>query len=146
MLLILATLLQPAAPALFTCPSGEVIRMGEHCLVMPDHRPYSRTLFFDSGSDEIRREWEPMIEDAVRLSSPRSLLRIEGHSDTPGSAATNRRMSLKRAQAVADALKAKGARYRSLTVVGLGEDDLLVPTAEGVREIQNRRVRIVIFP
>jgi outer membrane protein OmpA-like peptidoglycan-associated protein len=33
---------------------------------------------------------------------------------------------------------------QAITVIGMGEKGLLVPTADGVREPQNRRVEIVI--
>ena len=104
--------------------------------------PAPMMIFFDSGGQEIRREWEPVLDEAVKAAAGGTRLRVTGHSDRPGSAAVNRRFALGRAQVVADALVARGVPRASLTVVSEGEDNPFVPTADGVREIQNRRVDI----
>lgn len=103
-------------------------------------------LFFDSGEAEIRREWNPVIEQAAGLAKGGRRLLIVGHSDTPGSAAANRRVAQRRAETVAAALVAVGVPATSLELRSAGESQLLVPTAEGVREIQNRRVAITPLP
>ena len=41
-------------------------------------------------------------------------------------------------------LEARASRRPSIVTVGRGEEDLLVPTADGVREPRNRRVEIVV--
>jgi outer membrane protein OmpA-like peptidoglycan-associated protein len=104
--------------------------------------PAPMMIFFDSGGREIRREWEPVLDQAAKAAAGGTRLRITGHSDRPGSAAVNRRFALLRAQVVADALVARGVPRAALTVVSEGEDNPFVPTADGVREIQNRRVDI----
>jgi hypothetical protein len=45
---------------------------------------------------------------------------------------------------VAKELVRDGVRAANIVTVGRGEEDLLVPTAEGVREPRNRRVEIVV--
>ena len=49
-----------------------------------------------------------------------------------------------RANAVKDALVRNGVPATAIAVVGRGEQGLLVPTPDGVREPQNRRVEIVL--
>jgi outer membrane protein OmpA-like peptidoglycan-associated protein len=83
-----------------------------------------------------------VLEQAEALAKGGRRLLIVGHSDTPGSAATNRRIAGERARAVASALVARGIAPASLETGSAGEEQLLVPTAEGVREVQNRRVTI----
>jgi outer membrane protein OmpA-like peptidoglycan-associated protein len=100
-------------------------------------------IFFDSGASEIRREWEPVLEEAAKAAAAGTRLQVTGHSDRPGSPAVNRRTALRRAQVVADALVARGAPRTALDVTTEGEDTPFVPTADGVREIQNRRVEII---
>lgn len=104
--------------------------------------PAPMMIFFDSGGQEIRREWEPVLDEATKAAAGGTRLRVTGHSDRPGSAAVNRRFALGRAQVVADALVARGVPRSSLTVDSEGEDNPFVSTADGVREIQNRRVDI----
>ncbi|GAA4006690.1 OmpA family protein [Sphingomonas humi] len=104
--------------------------------------PAPMMIFFDSGGKEIRKEWEPVLDEAAKAAAAGSRLRIVGHSDRSGSASGNRRTSLERARVVADALVARGVAVATLTVEGQGEDNPFLPTADGVREIQNRRVDI----
>jgi outer membrane protein OmpA-like peptidoglycan-associated protein len=104
--------------------------------------PAPMMIFFDSGRQEIRREWDSVLDQAAKAAAGGTRLRITGHSDRPGSAAVNRRFALARAQVVADALIARGVQRSALTIESNGEDAPFIPTADGVREIQNRRVDI----
>lgn len=130
----IAMLLVQAAAAQL-CPDG-VSRV-------PAGAPCPRYVFFDSGESEIRREWETVL-DAARALTGRVL--VEGHSDTPGSAAGNLRLSQERADGVAAALVSRGIARDRIVTRALGESALLVPTADGVREVQNRRVTITSIP
>jgi OOP family OmpA-OmpF porin len=69
---------------------------------------------------------------------------VTGHADTSGPPAYNMALSLRRANAVRDALVREGVPAAAITVVGKGESEPLVRTGDGVREPQNRRVEIVI--
>jgi len=67
-----------------------------------------------------------------------------GHTDKSGPDDYNMALSLRRANAVKDALVRDGVPAGVISVVGRGESQPLVPTADGVREPQNRRVEIVL--
>ena len=67
-----------------------------------------------------------------------------GHTDTSGPDLYNQALSLRRSNAVKDELVRDGVRPEDISVVGLGETSPLVPTGDGVREAQNRRVEIVV--
>jgi outer membrane protein OmpA-like peptidoglycan-associated protein len=70
--------------------------------------------------------------------------RIEGHTDTTGDRTINKALSERRAQVVAQYLESKfGFAADRLEAVGLGQENLLVPTADNVPEPRNRVVRIV---
>lgn len=70
--------------------------------------------------------------------------RIEGHTDTVGTADTNKSLSERRAQAVVTFL---ASRFRidpsRLDAVGMGEEGLLVPTPANTAEPRNRRVQVI---
>ena len=52
------------------------------------------------------------------------------------------RLSVRRADAVKAELVRLGVPAANITTIGRGQEDLLVPTKDGVREPQNRRVEI----
>ena len=56
----------------------------------------------------------------------------------------NQGLSVRRAQAVAAELVKDGVPKSAISIQGFGETHPLVPTGQGVREPQNRRVEIVI--
>lgn len=68
---------------------------------------------------------------------------IAGHADRSGPDAYNLGLSERRARNVAEALADRGVPGDALQVEWYGETRPRVPTADGVREPQNRRVEIV---
>jgi OOP family OmpA-OmpF porin len=68
---------------------------------------------------------------------------IAGHADRSGSEAYNQALSERRARNVAQALGQRGIPASTMTLEAYGEIRPRVPTADGVREPQNRRVEIV---
>ena len=81
---------------------------------------------------------------AAAKSGNRTRIGVTGHADRSGTDAYNMALSLRRANAVKDQLVREGIPAAGITVVGRGESQPLVPTADGVREPQNRRVEIVL--
>ncbi|GAA4043627.1 hypothetical protein GCM10022281_26070 [Sphingomonas rosea] len=106
--------------------------------------PAALMVFFDSGKAHFRRDSDKALEAAAAAAGAGARLRLVGHTDRPGSEAVNRRMSLARARAVAAALVARGVPGASISTAGEGEDRPYLPTADGVMEIQNRRVDIIV--
>lgn len=70
-------------------------------------------------------------------------VQITGYADTSGSSVYNQRLSMRRAWHVAAALEHDGVPRSALRIAGQGENDLAVPTPQGVREPRNRRVTVV---
>jgi outer membrane protein OmpA-like peptidoglycan-associated protein len=83
-----------------------------------------------------------MAQPNVPMSVSSSLT---GYTDLAGSLGYNQRLSVRRADNVANTLANWGVPRSDMAVSGRGENDPGVPTALGVREPQNRRVEIV-FP
>ncbi|WP_430515652.1 OmpA family protein [Inquilinus limosus] len=97
-------------------------------------------VFFDTGSARLDQQAEQTVRAAAFHLRCRDTGRIEvtGNTDRSGSEASNQRLSIQRADAVRDALVAYGVHKDVLIVRGAGENDPLVPTADGVSERQNR--------
>jgi outer membrane protein OmpA-like peptidoglycan-associated protein len=103
-------------------------------------------LFFDWGKPDIRSDDQAVLDQAVTAwrASPGSHLFLSGHTDRSGSAAFNLAASRERAQMVRDELVKRGVPAGSISVAAYGEEAPLVPTEDGVREVQNRRVEIIV--
>jgi OmpA-OmpF porin, OOP family len=105
-------------------------------------------VFFDWGKPDIgsdaARELDAVAADF--RAAPAQRLTVSGHSDRSGSAAGNRRSATRRAAAVAAYLAQRGVPPSAIQLASFGEERPLVPTADGVREPQNRRVEIGFGP
>jgi hypothetical protein len=93
-------------------------------------------------TEQDRQVIAQAAEDYRRTGSPQ--ITVTGYTDTSGSADYNLELSQHRAETVADALEREGVPATDIVAVGRGEENLLVPTADGVREPRNRRVEIVV--
>lgn len=114
----------------------------------PDMPAVSLMITFPTGSSEITAQAAAVLDSLARaFAAPElaaSRFRIEGHTDTVGSAALNRALSERRAEAVkAYLVRRHGVAASRLDVLGLGESMLLVPTPDGTPELRNRRVQII---
>ncbi len=103
-------------------------------------------VFFDWDRSTLSAQALNTIKQAADAFKSKGNARITatGHTDRSGPESYNMALSLRRANAVKDALVRDGVPATAISVVGKGESDPLVPTADGVREPQNRRVVIVI--
>lgn len=72
-------------------------------------------------------------------------LYVAGHTDTVGTTAKNRKLSLDRARAIASYFRRKGLAL-PVAFAGYGEEVLKVKTADGTDERANRRVDYVLGP
>ena len=103
-------------------------------------------MFFDFDKSTLTPRALDIVKEAANTAKSGQNARVTctGHTDTAGPANYNMALSLRRANTVKNALVKEGVPATSITVVGRGETALLVPTRDGVREPQNRRVEIVI--
>jgi len=105
----------------------------------------SYLVFFDFDRSDLTPEATGIVKQAAANAGPAKATEIDvtGHTDTMGSDAYNMRLSRRRAESVAAQLENDGIPASEIAIFAKGKRDLLVPTADGVREPQNRRVQIV---
>jgi iron complex outermembrane receptor protein len=113
--------------------------------VAPAPAPKSYLVFFDFNKSDLTPQAVSIVDTAAANAGPAKVTKLEvtGHTDTVGSDAYNMRLSRRRAESVAAELESKGIPSGEIEIVAKGKRDLLVPTADGVKEPQNRRVQIV---
>ncbi len=114
-------------------------------VVAPMQAPRSYLVFFDFNKSDLTGQAVSIVDTAAQNAGPAHVTRLEvtGHTDTVGSDAYNMRLSRRRAESVAARLEKDGIPSSEIEIVAKGKRDLLVPTADGVKEPQNRRVQIV---
>jgi outer membrane protein OmpA-like peptidoglycan-associated protein len=137
----------PAAPA--PRPTATAAAAVARPMPAPTNAPsINIEVQFATDSAELTPAARASLDQLGRaLSSPDLAsyrFRIEGHTDTVGSPEHNRTLSARRADAVVSYLESnyKVARSR-LEPVGLGSDQLAVPTGPQTPEPRNRRVQVV---
>lgn len=82
------------------------------------------------------------VAKAALEGRPQRVL-VDGHADRSGPESYNLALSQRRAEVVAAALRARGVPGDAMSLQAFGETRPRVPTADGVREPQNRRVEIL---
>jgi outer membrane protein OmpA-like peptidoglycan-associated protein len=109
--------------------------------------PRQFLVFFGWDSAVLTQEARNIVQSAAQSAQRNQVTRIEltGHADRSGVDAYNMRLSQSRADAVKTELVRLGIAANEIETIARGESQPLVPTADGVREPQNRRVEIV-FP
>src|SRR6185312_12845262 len=124
-----------AAPAAYTPPPPQAVAPA----------PKSYLVFFDFNKSDLTQQATQIVDQAASNAGPAKVTRltVTGHTDTVGSDAYNMRLSRRRAESVAARLEKDGIPASEIEIAAKGKRDLLVPTADGVREPQNRRVQIV---
>ena len=105
-------------------------------------QPYR--IFFDWGKPDITRDGEAILGEVIsayQQSHPANVY-VTAHTDRSGSASYNLAASKRRAKAVMDYLVAQGIPAKAILLSAYGESQPIVPTEDGVREVQNRRAEI----
>jgi hypothetical protein len=112
----------------------------------PPAQATSFMVFFDWDRSDLSQQAQNTIGQAANAFKQTGAARITatGHTDKSGPENYNMALSLRRANAVKDSLVRNGVPAGAIQVIGRGESQPLVPTADGVREPQNRRVEIVV--
>ena len=105
-------------------------------------------VFFDWDKSNLRPDAATVLDNAVaqyaNCGSARVML--AGYTDTSGTKTYNVGLSQRRNSSVQSYLQSRGIPQARISTEAFGETNLRVPTADGVREPQNRRVEITYGP
>jgi OmpA-OmpF porin, OOP family len=103
-------------------------------------------VFFDWNSTALTPQAQSILRQASDAAKTLDGVRViaTGHADRSGSATYNLGLSQLRADAVRGELIRLGVAGGEIATLAMGESNPLVATPDGVREPQNRRVRIVL--
>ena len=101
-------------------------------------------IFFGFNKCNITAEADGVLSQAATAAKDlgSAAIQIVGHTDTSGSPKYNQKLSECRANAAKKNLVGKGVAAGSISASGKGETELMVQTADGVKEPQNRRAQV----
>lgn len=113
----------------------------------PPPQPQVYLVFFDWNKYNLTPDGAQVVQQvAQRAMQPGAgvqQIQVNGYTDTSGRPQYNQRLSERRANTVKQALIQRGVPATEIVTRGFGETNLRVPTPDGVREPQNRRVEIL---
>lgn len=129
-------------PVAIVAPPPPVVADNPAC-----HESIAGIVFFEWNSAVPPESAMPIIQAAAQnlKSCGWKGLTVTGHTDRSGSDPYNNALSVRRADAVAQMLGAQGVDRGALAVSGHGESEPKVPTPDGERNPQNRRVEITVL-
>ena len=107
-----------------------------------------RGIYFDFNKATIKPESYPVLDSAAKIliDNPKIIVEIQGHTDNIGSEEYNKKLSLKRAQAVVNYFVQKhGIDIKRLRAVGYGEEKPIASNDTEEGRALNRRVEFVIL-
>jgi outer membrane protein OmpA-like peptidoglycan-associated protein len=119
---------------------------GLYDALMADGHVATQGIYFDVGSDRIRSESTPTLQQIADMLKQHAELKltVEGHTDNTGNPVANQTLSAKRAQAVVDYLvKTSGIGAGQLAANGLGASMPVGSNDTPEGRQANRRVELV---
>jgi outer membrane protein OmpA-like peptidoglycan-associated protein len=102
-------------------------------------------VLFDTGKATLKPGAAASLDRVGQYMAqyPKTRLIVEGHTDSQGSADTNRQLSQQRAEAVADALVLRGISRGRIDTIARGPDMPVASNSTAEGRQQNRRVEMV---
>lgn len=105
-------------------------------------------VFFDFDRSDITAEASTILNNAATAYANCGVARVmlAGHTDTSGSASYNVALAERRNASVRSYMTSRGVGAGQISGEAFGETKPRVPTGNGVREAQNRRVEVTYGP
>ncbi|NPA11289.1 MAG: OmpA family protein [Epsilonproteobacteria bacterium] len=113
-----------------------------------DNVPYElkkSIIYFDYNKSEVKPEFFPKLKKIANYAIDNDVsLKIYGYSDNIGTNEYNKKLSLKRAEAVAKILQDYGVDKDIMEIKGFGSSNPLYPNDTPQHRAKNRRVEIIV--
>lgn len=109
---------------------------------------FKSDVLFDSGSAALKAGAYQEINRVAQVLTqyPETRITVAGHTDSDGSEAMNQDLSVRRAEAVRNALVAQGVSGARINTMGFGETQPVADNSSATGKQLNRRVVITIVP
>jgi len=120
-----------------------VTRMGDRIILnMPSN------VTFATDQDQVIPPFYPTLDSVavVLRKFNKTLIDVDGHTDSVGNAGYNMDLSNRRANSVANYLAGRGVDPRRMSAMGYGLERPIASNATEAGRAQNRRVEIAISP
>jgi len=106
------------------------------------------SITFDTNSAEVKPQFRSALDQIAQSirQYPNTVVRVEGHTDSTGSASHNQNLSVNRAQSVTSYLSRQGVEPARMQAVGYGFSRPIATNDTAAGRAQNRRVEILILP
>lgn len=103
-------------------------------------------LNFDSGTTQLTAESNPTVTNLATIMKcyPNMQVRLEGHTDSTGDVAANRKLSLDRAEKVKGMLVQEGVDGSHIVTEGFGQDRPLASNETEEGKAKNRRTELEV--
>lgn len=110
-------------------------------LIMPGN------ITFDSNDANIKVSFQPVLNSIAKVIKEynKTMVQVNGYTDSTGSAALNNSLSLMRANSVSNYLRIKGVEANRIVANGYGSSNPIASNSTAMGREQNRRVEIVLI-
>ena len=110
-------------------------------LIMPGN------VTFGTNEATIATKFEPVLNSVAKVIKEynKTMVQVNGYTDSTGTAATNNALSLMRANSISNYLRAQGVDGNRILANGFGSSNPIASNATAAGREQNRRVEIVLI-
>jgi outer membrane protein OmpA-like peptidoglycan-associated protein len=110
---------------------------------------FANDILFATGKSTLSSTAQSALKDFAQTMTQSDLIntdiQIKGHTDNTGSDETNQKLSLQRAQAVGNVLRANNVTSSRITEAGMSYTEPVADNSTATGRAQNRRVEVFVL-